>query len=131
MDSKEIAEVIATKVWGWIRKPGYGVRNDGAWVAKGLTECGEFRYWLSDYNPAENDTQAREAAEALRLRDPENNYWDIVSPFKVPSYSAHDKSHLFCGGFRLGDVQGRVHAETPALALCGAMVQAVMEEGNE
>lgn len=122
MTDQEINQLIAEKVMGW-------TLSDGAWHdADGQFHYFDFEGWQRCWNPAIYISQAFEAVEVLRLRDPENNHWDLVSPFSVPEHSAHKKNHLFCAGVRWGDVQVRAYAHTPALAICTALVKAVSDD---
>lgn len=84
-------------------------------------------HWSSDWNPAEDLNQAIKVAEELRKRDPDNNYWELVSPFKPVPWSLHKTAHLFHGIMMVEGSRGHGTKDTPALALCEAVKAAVKE----
>ena len=127
MTEQEMNRIIAEKVMGlhWVVDYGTGHYSPvGAW----LDSADKVQYWTEPWEPTKDITQAIEAAEALRLRDVEYNDWDLTSPFSVIKYYEHDKGCLFSAGVRLGNIQVREYANTPALAICEALVKAVNDE---
>jgi len=85
--------------------------------------------WFSDWNPAENESQAIEVAEELRKRDPDNSFWELDSPYKTASWGGvHATAHLFRGVMVMngeGGSRGQCAGEHPATTLCETILDAV------
>ena len=131
MTNHEINKVLAEKIMGWHLVEDYSAGHyypTGAW----LDISDKVQYWTEPWEPAENIAQAFEAAEKIRLFD-----------------TAYEGEGIYLHSDILANGNGRIwlvekfdtdrddddwlweeisRADTPALAICKALVKAASDE---
>ena len=118
MTNGEMNTFIAEKVHGWHKERiEFGVGKRWIW----FDASGEKQISVRSYSPATNVAQAIEAAKVWRGQDAASRSWVVRSPcdgieaFYVATLGILTTAK--CAG-----------AETPALAICDALVKAVSDD---
>ena len=126
MNDEEMNRIIAEKVMGfhWVADYGTGHYSPtGAW----LDSSGGVQYWTEVWEPTENVAQAIEAVEGWR-GNIKGRFWKLESPFHHPDGDIDKEFQVFIHWdddyYHSLDALG----ETPALAICNALVKAVSDE---
>lgn len=122
MDKQEMSRIVAEKVMGWPIGDYWEYKQPHPVIE----DCGQVLYLIVgcksvEYDPATNVAQAIEAAEVWRKKN-SNTFWDVCSPLDDEGWDCT----IYVRDFPAEGIHAV--ADTPALAITEALVNAVSDE---